>query len=306
MRWEMLQAPETAHPGQSGLVELRLERRAGRTRLAHSRTRPPLLVQRALHPDEAVPDMAYVFLANPTGGLLENDRHCISVHVAGGARAHVTTQSATKIFTMEQGEAEQQVSLNVASGAYLEYLPDPLIPFRNASLTQHASINLEPGAALVMGEVITPGRVAMGESFDYRRLSIRLTVNRQDRWPVYREAVELVPGVCDPVALGVLGPARPDESRTPIGRTLGSLLVLCETEPARSMLGQLRDAVPACAQVPACDEVRLAASALPDAQGMGVKIVGTDCAAVQSAMTRVWSIARRELLGVAAPVMRKY
>ena len=105
-----LQTPADAVScGQNGLVELVLERRAGRTRLALCRTRPPLLVQQALYPDEAAPDMACVFLANPTGGLLQNDRHSITVSVGAGARSHVTTQSATKVYTMTEGVAEQRV-----------------------------------------------------------------------------------------------------------------------------------------------------------------------------------------------------
>ena len=94
---------DAASRGQNGLVDLILERRAGRTRLTQSRTRPPLLVQQALYPDEAAPDMAYVFLANPTGGLLQNDRHRIAVSVGAGARAHVTTQSATKVIHHDGG-----------------------------------------------------------------------------------------------------------------------------------------------------------------------------------------------------------
>ena len=176
--------------GQNGSVELVLERRAGQTRLAHCRTRPPLLVQKALYPDEAAPDLAHVFLVNPTGGLLQNDRHHIAVSVGDGARAHVTTQSATKVYTMPEGVAGQRVRLNVASGGYLEYLPDPLIPYRDASLIQEIEITCEPGGALLFSDVITPGRVAMGESFRFRKISNRVTVRGQSGRPAYREAFD--------------------------------------------------------------------------------------------------------------------
>ena len=39
-------AAEPPRPGQDGLAELVLERRAGRTRLTRSRTKPPLLSRR--------------------------------------------------------------------------------------------------------------------------------------------------------------------------------------------------------------------------------------------------------------------
>lgn len=287
-------------PGQNGLVDLALERRAGRTRLTQSRTRPPLLVQQALYPDEAVPDMAYVFLANPTGGLLQNDRHGIAVSVSAGARAHVTTQSATKVYTMTDGVAEQRVRLNVAAGGYLEYLPDPLIPYRDASLEQEVEIVCEPGGALLFSDVITPGRVAMGESFRFRNISNRVTVRGKSGWPAYREAFDMEPRAGNLTGLGVLGLGSPRPAADASARTLGSLLIVCDGLPARSILDRVRRHL-------GCRQGAIGgASMLPDSSGVGVKMIGQDCAAVQSALTRVWSIARQELLGVDAPPLRKY
>ena len=298
----LAQAPsaDAGSPGQNGLVELGLERRAGRTRLAHSRTRPPLLVQQALYPDEAVPDMAYVFLANPTGGLLQNDRHRIAVSVGAGARAHVTTQSATKVYTMTGGVAEQRVRLDVASDGYLEYLPDPLIPYRDASLEQEIEIACEPGGALLFSDVITPGRVAMGESFRFRRISNRLTVLGRDGRPAYLEAFDLDPRGGDLTGIGVLGFGGQQDADEATARTLGSLLIVFDSPRASSILDRVRR------NLEPCPAVRVGASMLPDGNGVGVKMIGQDCAAVQQALTRVWSMARQELLGVDAPALRKY
>lgn len=286
--------------GQNGSVALVLEPRAGRTRLTHCRTRPPLLVQQALYPDEAAPDMAYLFLANPTGGLLQNDRHRIAVNVGAGARAHVTTQSATKAYTMPEGIAEQRVRLNVAADGYLEYLPDPLIPYRDASLNQEVEIVCEPGGALLFSDVITPGRVAMGESFRFRRISNRVTVRGQSGRPSYREAFDLDPGAGNLTGVGIMGFGGQQITDDVSARTLGSLLIVCESQPARSILEQVRRSPGQC------QGVRGGASMLPDGSGVGVKMVGRDCAAVQRALNRVWSIARQELLGAAAPALRKY
>ena len=300
----MLSAPErpadAGSAGQNGSVDLVLERRAGRTRLIHCRTRPPLLVQQALYPDDAAPDMAHVFLANPTGGLLQNDRHRIAVGVGVDARAHVTTQSATKVYTMPEGSAEQRVRINVASGGYLEYLPDPLIPYRDASLAQEVDIACEPGGALVFSDVITPGRVAMGESFRFRRLTNRLTVWGPGGPPVYREAFNLDPSAGNLTGTGVLGFGGRQGADDASTRTLGSMLIVCDSPCARSLLDEIRDAL---GQYPG---VRAGASVLPDGNGVGVKMIGRDCASVQTTLKRVWSKARRELLGVAAPALRKY
>lgn len=287
-------------PGQNGLAELELEHRAGRTRLTRIRTRPPLLVQQALYPDAGAPDLAHVFLANPTGGLLEGDRQEISVTVGPGARAHVTTQSATKIHTMAYGQAEQRVALSVGPGGYLEYLPDPLIPFRNAQLVQSATITVEPGAALVYGDVITPGRVAGGEAFGYRKISSRLAVFRQQKHAVYREAFDLAPANGDPMGMAVLGSPDPSVTNGTGWRTFASILVLCDAGLARAVLDQVREW-----RVPGVG-ADAGASLLPDGNGLGVKVVGADRASVQMAATRVWSVARRQLIGASQPDLRKY
>ena len=165
-----------AGPGQDGLAEMALSPRHGRTRLTHLRTRPPLAVQRALYPDEALPGMAYIYLADPTAGLLGNDRRRVSVAAGPGAEAHITTQSAAKVFTMPDGKASLAVELTAAEGAWLEYRPDPVIPFAGADLEAEAAITVSPGAAVLFSEVLAPGRTAMGEVFRYRRLANRLTV----------------------------------------------------------------------------------------------------------------------------------
>ncbi len=291
---------DAAPPAQNGLATLTLERRAGRTRLTRVRTRPPLLVQQALYPDEAVPDMAYVFLANPTGGLLEGDRQEISVSVGSGARAHVTTQSATKVHTMAEGRAEQRVELNVAPGGYLEYLPDPLIPFKNACLMQRVDITLEPGATLVYCDVITPGRVARGEVFQYRKISNRLVVHRQQGHPTFLESFDLSPVNDHPMSMAVLGVPDLVGPDAPGGRTFGSMLALCDAESARRVIASLREALPVC------DGVNAGVTILPDGNGVGVRIIGSDRSAAQSAAARVWSMARQQLLGVSPPFLRKY
>ena len=103
----MLSAPptESVPVVHHGSIELTLAERYGRTRLVRSRTRPPLLLQRALYPDCALPHLALVMLANPTGGIFQGDHHHIAITVESGAAAHVTTQSSTKAHSMPDGRA---------------------------------------------------------------------------------------------------------------------------------------------------------------------------------------------------------
>ena len=78
------------------------------------------------------------------------------------------------------------------------------------------------------------------------------------------------------------------------------MLILCEPDAARAILDVLQESLPAG------DGLYAAASLLPDGAGAGVKALGPDRAAVQSALSCAWAAARQELLGAPMPFLRKY
>jgi urease accessory protein len=257
-----------------------------------SLTRPPLVVQRALYFDDAVPDMAFVYLANPTAGLLQGDALQIEVCLSPGARAHVTTQAATKVFSMPDGWARQSTSLALGPGAYLEYLPDPIIPYHGSRLCQVTSIAVAADATLIYAEIVAPGRAAMGESLAFACYRNRLTVSNPDGRPLYHEAFTLAPEKRTPRGLGVLG------SKDPVA--LGTLLVVTGAARAVPLLEGLRAAMHGAGSVSA------GASLLPEGSGVGLKVLAPEVAPVRGALHAAWEGARRQILGVGAPALRKY
>ena len=293
----MLTAPpaDPAVVVHHGSVELTLAERDGRTRLVTSRTRPPLLVQKALYPDGALPGMAFVFLSNSTGGIFQGDEHRISVEVESGAAAHVTTQSSTKVHAMPAGLARQDVELKVDMRGYLEYLPDPVIPYQGADYGQHTSISVQPGGALIYWDVFAPGRAAMGEFFCYRRLSNRLEVLDGSGCPTYLESFILTPSTDDPMMRGVLG-----SSGFEAGATLGSMLVVAEMDRLERLAHELQESLPTDREVAA------GVTRLPNHTGLGIRAIGRDTADVQAVLVQCWSVARQHLLGVEVPFVRKY
>jgi urease accessory protein len=93
--------------GKSGRLRLGFEQRGERTVLADLDSRTPYLAQRVLHCDDALPDMAWLFMITTTGCVLQGDRLALDVSLGPGARTHVTTQSATKIHSMDANFALQ-------------------------------------------------------------------------------------------------------------------------------------------------------------------------------------------------------
>jgi len=67
---------------------------------------------------------AFVYVQNPTGGVFEGDHLITSVIAQAGARVHLTTQSATKLYRTENAPARQELRFVLGAGAYVEHLPD--------------------------------------------------------------------------------------------------------------------------------------------------------------------------------------
>ena len=292
----LLSAPPSATGFHEGSIELTLAERGGRTRIVQSRTRPPLQVQKALFPDPALPHLAMAMLSNPTGGIFQGDHHRVAVFLEPGAAAHVTGQGATRIHAMPHGTARQDVALKVAEGGYLEYLPDPLIPYRDSDFEQSTTLSVAPGGALVYWDVITPGRVAMGESFRYRRLANRLEVVDCDGRPVYRESFALEPSRSLPLARGVLRDVRDWAHAC----TLGSMLIISDSPKLKALLAELQELLPGILEAAA------GATLLPNQAGVGVRVLGDETLVVRDVLTECWAATRKHLLGAAVPFLRKY
>ena len=177
-----------------------------RTRLYVIEQRQPLKVVRAFDLDGGA---SLVHLHNLSGGVLAGDRLSLELTVATGARAQVTSTGATRLYRSrsEAGPADFTAQVQVADGALLEYLPDPLIPFAGSRYAQHTSVNLNLGAGLFWWDTVAPGREARGEIFSYDTLSLSFEL-RVAGQPVAIERHDLQPAARALGSPARLGPYR--------------------------------------------------------------------------------------------------
>src|SRR5262249_61925649 len=103
--------------------------------------------------DPALPDMAFVIVSSPGGGVLQGDRLELVVDVEAGARLHLDTASATRLYRMPDGEARSDVELRVGPGACLELVPDPYVPFAGARFAQRTRAVVDEAEILLLDEV---------------------------------------------------------------------------------------------------------------------------------------------------------
>ncbi|MGZ5470615.1 MAG: urease accessory protein UreD [Nitrososphaeraceae archaeon] len=155
--------------GKLGALYLLLEKndKVNKTVIKEQFSKVPLFTQRALYLEESLPSMAYIYIISPSGGVLQGDRYRIDIKLAKNAIAHITTQGATRLYRMDKNFATQILNISLDSNCYFEYVPDQIIPYRDSRFYQSVNLNLHDDASLIYSETIVPGRMAMGESFDY-------------------------------------------------------------------------------------------------------------------------------------------
>jgi urease accessory protein len=153
----------------------------------------PLQVQKILHIEESFPEIAYVYIMSPSGGILQGDRLRIDVSLENNAQAHITTQAATKVYRMNRNYATQMVNLLVGDGCYLEFIPDQLIPYRNSRFYQRVKLQVHENATAIYSEIITPGRVARGEYMQYNICCLKTVAMDQNSRLRFMDSLLLEP-----------------------------------------------------------------------------------------------------------------
>lgn len=117
-----------------------------------------------------------VQVVNPTAGILAGDRLESEIAVGADAALLVTTPSASRVFQMKEGAAECRQRFTVSSGAWLEVMPEPLVPHRGSRYRQVTSVEIASGGRMLFVDQLMPGRVAHGEAWTWDRLCLDLDV----------------------------------------------------------------------------------------------------------------------------------
>ena len=154
-------ATAVVRPGQGRRSDVHRARGAGPLRLLFPR---------------AAGDAAWIVTSSLGGGLVDGDDVALDVTVDAGATAVVTTQASTKVY---KGITRQRTDVRVAGDGTVLVVPDPVVPFRDASFTQVTNLELARDSTLISCDVLTAGRLAYGERWSATRLdtTLRITVD---------------------------------------------------------------------------------------------------------------------------------
>ncbi|WP_045224333.1 urease accessory protein UreD [Methyloterricola oryzae] len=164
--------------GWEAVLDLRLGLRGGRTVLTERGHRGPLQVQRPFYPEGAT---AHVYLLHPPGGVVGGDQLSIHAMSEVGSEALLTTPAAGKFYRSEGALARQVITLEVAAGAALEWLPQETLMFDGARLDSRLNIAVEEGARFIGWDLIGFGRPASGDYFNSGAGQFRVAVRQSGR-----------------------------------------------------------------------------------------------------------------------------
>jgi urease accessory protein len=273
--------------GKNGFLRIGFEHRGRHTILASVDRRAPYMVQRALHCDQELPELAWVFLINTTGCVVQGDRLALDITVGSHARAHVTTQSATKIHTMDANYAAQTQTITLADDAYLEFLPDPLIPHRRSRFVSETRLSVAPTATILFSEIIQSGRRyhRPDESFGATVMSISTAAARPGGRTLFIEKLLMEPERYPVRQTGVMDSFE----------VLGNVILCTPADKIDRIFERVG------ADVDLEQGIGFGACRLPNDAGLVYRVLGRETIQVKAKIREFWGVVREEVIGAQLP-----
>ena len=173
--------------GWQASLNLKFANRLTKTLLVHRDHKGPLTVQRPFYPEGNV---CHVYLLHPPGGIVGGDDLNISIVAAANCHALITTPAAGKFYRSEGLWANQTVNLSVGDNAILEWLPQETIIYEGAHFKSTVTIDMAPSARFIGWEILSLGRPASGEGFDYGAVDLHWLIHCEQR-PLFLERLRL-------------------------------------------------------------------------------------------------------------------
>jgi len=277
--------------GKIGALMLKLEKdpETRKTIVKDQYSRVPLLTQRALYLEESLPSMAYIYIISPSGGILQGDRYRLDIVLGKEAQAFMTTQGATRLYRMDRDYATQILNVTLDDECYFEFVPDQIIPYRGSRFYQKVELMVHDNATMIYTEMIVPGRVASGESFEYDICYLKVIAKNQENRLRFTDVAILEPKKNNLKKLGVLGDLD----------VVGSVYILTKEENVK----ELNDRINSFLQT--LSNVSGGATILPHGSGLVIRMLGPVAGDIRMVIHEIIGITRKTILNASFSGIRK-
>lgn len=273
-------------PHRPAQLDLSFVRRGDRTVLDRRLFAWPFVLTRTFLLDPVPAHMLTVIIQTSSSALHGEDRLIQRIHLGQGAAAHLTTQGASPVHRAHKGmTGREAVDIVVGPDAFLEYLPEPRILFPGAALEQTVDIDCAPSAALIVSDAFTvhdPERSGRG----FRQLASIVTLRFDGGEPALTDCFDI---------------AHLRRGRFARYAAFGSMFMVAPL-PVEILERLALELSAALAAIP---DLYGAASLLPGAIGIGVRLAADDLRAVRAGRDLAWIAFRRQLCDEAPASRRK-
>lgn len=185
--------------GRQSVLKLETQFKEGKTRLKDSFFTPPFKVAKPFY--EESDSKMNLCIMNASAGILEGDSYRIEINLGENSNVELTAQSYTKIHKMNYGYAEQSIVANLDKGAVLKFMPQPTIPFSGSRFINRTLVNMQEGSKLIFSDILSCGRIKMGEEFGFESFKSRTQVLCKGK-TVFLDNMMLTPGLQDLNGMG--------------------------------------------------------------------------------------------------------
>ena len=257
-----------------GTVTFDVQQVEGRTRRRHLHESGSLRVR---FPSPEAEGLSAVFV-NTAGGIAGGDRFDIDIATGEGSQLAVTTAAAEKVYRAAGPAAEFNISLKVAAGSHLAWLPQETILFDRARLQRRIDIDLADSASLLLCEIVVFGRAAMGERMLNGEFVDRWRLKRGGRL-VFAETVRLDGDIGEKLAKPAIANG---------GVAVGTALIVPGDQALVERIGELRESFGGEVGISCWNGFAMARFCAQDAAKLRADMMAVLGRASGSALPRLW------------------
>ena len=260
------------------------KKKNGQTYLAEQYFKLPLQVLAPHYQDND--GTAFIYLLNPSGGILQHDRLYTEITVEENAKVVVTTPSTTKFYKMDDGYAKIVNRINVKAGGVMEYLPEHNVPFAESKAYQENDFYLDKDSVLIAADMVTAGRASMGETFKYDIYSSKTRVYVDGKLKVYDNTF-IEPAKMELQTVGLME-----------GHLSNGVIYAYAPNLDKEIIDKLN-------QLQHPEGITFAAGIIED-NLMIIRFLGDNMIDLQETIQNAWACLREGILGKPAVKIRKY
>ena len=273
-------------PGKHGYLRMGFELdKNGKSIMRDMERRVPIIVQQELYFDREWKELPCVYILSSGGANIDGDRYQQDIYLKKDSFAWVSTGAATKLSEMKRNYSGMKQHITLEDNAYLEFMPEPVIPCRHTRFICDSILTVAPTATLFYSEIYMGGRkyYEHPEMFYYDILSVCCRGKRPGGEDLFREKFVIEPSrLLYPRQLGIMGNFD----------VFANVIVMTPPDKAEEIYQHTTAFLN--------KEKRMAAgiTKLPNGAGLLFKVLGMESGPVKTTVRRFCSTVREAVKGI--------